>query len=247
MPAGHDLPRRHLPVSVRRWAALGAALHATLAPASLARAADTPPPDERPDATRAVFVHLDSSEPVDLQRETGLRYEPFSTVCTSPCDTLVPADGKYRVSSDSIRPSRAFSFATDARRDDVRVRPASRGAFTAGILLLSTGAAAAGLGTLWLLAQGLGDSDGSQDDGGGRPIALGVVLGGLAAVVGGTVLTALNAKTKVSHTPGPGTTTPPVKPSEDSERTVLLRTRSGDAVEKALPAATEVPVLAIRF
>jgi hypothetical protein len=234
-------------VTLGRKVAFIIALHESVAPAALAHAADSPPPDEGRDATRAVFVHLDSPDPVDLQRETGLRYEPFSTVCTSPCDTLVPADGKYRISSDSARPSHFFTFSAGAQRDDIRVRPASRGGFTGGIVLLSTGAAAFGLGAFWLLAQGLGESNGSQDGGDGRPIALGVLLGGLAALATGTVLTALNAKTKVSHMEGRWTAPPPVKPSEDSERTVRLRVRHDDAMEKALPAAAAIPLVAVRF
>ncbi len=230
-----------------RWAAVVAAVHATLAgPIALAGGIDSPAPDERRGATHTVFVHLDSPEPVDLQRGTGQRYDPFATVCASPCDTLVPGDGIYRISSDSVRSSHDFSFPIDAQREDVRVNPASRGGFTAGILLLSGGVASIAIGGLWLIGQGLGDGAGAQDDGqGARPIFLGLVLGGLAAVVGGTVLAVLNAKTTVSRTET--STPPPVQPMENPARTVLLPTRSGADMDKALPATTAIQVLAIGF
>ncbi len=231
--------------SLTRCAALFAALHVTLV-ASAARADGTDSPDPTSTATRAVYVHVDSPEPVDLQRETGERYQPFETVCTSPCDTLVPADGRYRISSDSVRASRPFAFPLEAKREDMQVRPASRGGFTGGILLLSTGGAAFGLGVLWLFAQGLADSPDPQDNAQAwHAVSIGLVLGGLAAITGGIIFTARNAKTKVSSVEA--TVPPPVKPDESRDHIVVLPSRSATAMEKALPPVTAIPVFAIRF
>jgi hypothetical protein len=231
--------------SVTRYAALFAALHVTLV-APTARADDADSHDPTSIATRAVYVHIDSPQQVDLQRETGQRYRPFETICTSPCDTLVPADGRYRVSSESVRASRPFAFPLEAQREDMRVRPGSRSGFTAGIILLSTGGAAFGLGVLWLFAQGSGDSPDPQDNvQAWHDVAIGLVLGGIAAITGGIVLTALNARTKVSSIET--ATPPPVKPDESHERTVMLPVRSATAMENTLPPATAIPVFAIRF
>ncbi len=112
-------------------------------------------PDTRlpPDPTRPpVLVHIRSPGPVDLQRETGDRREPFAAICTSPCDTLVPAGGRYRISGYLVRSSRPFTFPVDVTEDTLDVRPASSTGFMGGILLVSLGVIAVQVGFLLLFA-----------------------------------------------------------------------------------------------
>jgi hypothetical protein len=55
---------------------------------SFALAQSSPAPLQVPSR---VLVHIESPEPVDLERGTGDFSDPFYVVCTSPCDTWVPA------------------------------------------------------------------------------------------------------------------------------------------------------------
>jgi hypothetical protein len=191
-----------------------------------------------------VYVHVESPEPVDLQRATGDRHVPFETVCTSPCDTQVPTDGRYRISGDAVRSTRTFTFASGVQREDMVVKPASSTGFSAGIALVSAGGISITIGMFSLLVAGLADGP-SQGDG-GHPVAVGLMLGGLLAVAGGIVFIVGNARTTVSHTV---TTAPPApaKPPENPERIILLPTRSGIALEKALPVPMSVPIFAFDF
>ncbi len=68
----------------------------------------------------SVFVHVDSPDPVELQGESGEKRNPFYTICVSPCDTVVPAVGQYRVSGDATRPSRRFVLPEGADHDTIK-------------------------------------------------------------------------------------------------------------------------------
>jgi hypothetical protein len=190
-----------------------AALNATLFLHSRAAHAGDPTdrrprsPFEHPDprlpadpADRAILVHVHSPDPVVLERETGNRYEPFASICTSPCDTLVPASGRYRITGDSIRSSRPFTFPTDAAEDTLDVNPTSPLGFAGGIALVSLGGAALQIGLLWALAASYADFDSGTPD---RAPAVGLLIGGVVCLVTGGVLWASNGKTRVSQTRGP--------------------------------------------
>jgi hypothetical protein len=162
----------------------------------------------------SVFVHVDSPDPLDLQGESGEKRNPFYTICVSPCDTIVPAVGQYRVSGDAIRPSRQFVLPQGADHDTIVVRPASSLAFGAGIVLSAVGLAAAALGTLGFLLSGFDDSPDGSNNQAGRNAAIGLMVGGWAAAGGGVALIVLNASTKVSQTGNPpaGISDPPPRP-----------------------------------
>ena len=154
----------------------------------------------------SVFVHVDTPEPVELQGETDEKRRPFSTICVSPCDTVVPAVGQYRISGDGIRPSRRFVLPEGAIHDTMVVSPKSSLAFGAGIVLTVVGAAALGLGALGLIFSRFDDSPDGSNDQTGRNVAIGLMLGGGAVAGGGAALIVLNASTKVFQTsdrPGP--------------------------------------------
>jgi hypothetical protein len=162
----------------------------------------------------SVFVHVDSPDPVELQGETGEKRSPFYTICESPCDTVVHAAGRYRVSGDGTRASRSFVLPEGADHDTIVVRPASSLAFGAGIVLTVVGAAAAALGALGLVYSAFAENPDGSTNQAGRNAAIGIMVGGVAGVGGGVALIVLNASTKVSqtgHRPA-GIADPPPRP-----------------------------------
>jgi hypothetical protein len=113
-----------------------------------------PPPVQAPDAKplrapHSVFVHIDSSRPVDLGRKGNADDDTFQSVCTSPCDTYVPEVGDYRIiaptedgpafASTEVRPSRQFAFRADHPRETLQVTVASQSGFRGGALILAVG------------------------------------------------------------------------------------------------------------
>jgi hypothetical protein len=147
-----------------------------------------------------VLVHVESPKPVDLERETGDRRDPFYVACTSPCDEWVPTTGTYRIGGGGTRASRRFELLASARRDTVVVSPASSTAFGVGIAAIVVGAAALGIGSLGLLSASLSDDPNGSSGNGPRDLALGVIAGGLVAEAGGIVLLVLNASSRVHQT-----------------------------------------------
>jgi hypothetical protein len=151
----------------------------------------------------AVLVHVDAPEAVDLQRRTGEKYPPFEIVCTSPCDTLVPAEGDYRVTNDTIRTSRRFRLPDGAGRTTIRVEPSSSIAFAGGIMLASLGVVAVGTGLLLAIAGGAGGTPANgtaTNDSWRVPVAYTLGVGGAVAVFGGLVLLISNRRTSVTLT-----------------------------------------------
>ncbi len=137
-------------------------------------------------------MHVESPEPVNLERETGDRSDPFYVACTSPCDEWVPTTGRYRIAGDGTRASRGFELLASARRETVVVSPASSAAFGVGIAAIVVGAVALGIGSLGLLSAYLSDDPNGPSGNGPRNLALGVIAGGLVAEGGGIVLVVLN-------------------------------------------------------
>src|SRR5579864_5553242 len=153
---------------MRRLSALATILCLCLVRPALALAQEAPQTDAAPaPLRRAVFVHVDSPRPVNLQlRASDKRRRPFYSICTSPCDTYVPADGAYRIGGDGatdegsdgnlrsfdVQPSRLFSLPSGAVREVITVEPSSQLAFVAGIALTVIGGVAIGLAGLAALA-----------------------------------------------------------------------------------------------
>jgi hypothetical protein len=145
-----------------------------------------------------VLVHIESPQPVDLERETGDRHDPFEVACTSPCDAWVPAIDNYRIAGSGTRASRPFELLADGGHETVVVSPASSTAFGFGVAAMVVGAAALALGGLALLANIW--SDDPTGGNGPRDLAFGVVVGGLAVEGGGIALVVLNASSRVDQT-----------------------------------------------
>jgi hypothetical protein len=180
-----------------RRTALVVALLIGVGSPGIARAQSTAPPSLVPGS---VLLHIESPEPVDLERETGDRRDPFYVACTSPCDEWVPATGKYRIAGAGTRASRPFELLAKAGRETVVVSPASSAAFGIGIAAIAVGGVAAAIGGLGLLSASFGDDPNGSGGSGPIDLALGVIAGGLLAEACGIVLVVSNAGSRVNQT-----------------------------------------------
>jgi len=148
-----------------------------------------------------VLVHIESPEPVDLERGTGDFSDPFYVICTSPCDTWVPATDGYRIAGGGTRASRRFELLANAGSETLAVSPSSSTAFGIGIAAIVLGAVAASIGALGWLSDGfVDDPNGSSGNVVPLDLALGLVAGGLVAEAGGIVLVVLNPGSRVHQT-----------------------------------------------
>lgn len=136
-----------------------------------------------------VLVHIQSPEPVDLERGTGDFSDPFYVICTSPCDAWVPATDSYRIVGSGTRASRRFELLGSAERETLVVSPSSASAFGIGIAAIVLGAVTASIGTLAWLSDSFGDGP-----------KLGLFAGGLLAEAGGIALVVLNPSSRVAQT-----------------------------------------------
>lgn len=213
--------QRRVGASLLGVSLLGALLFAP----RFALAQSSPPPSDEswPPILRvspvpgSVLVHIESPQPVDLERETGDRSDPFDVICMSPCDTWVPVtsgyrlagDGTwvpvtsgYRIAGDGTRASRRFELLANAGgRQTLVVSPASSSAFGLGIVLIVVGGVALGIAGLALLGAALpSDSPNSSNNSGAVDLVLGLLAGGLGAEGGGITLVVLNHHSGVQQT-----------------------------------------------
>jgi hypothetical protein len=221
-----------------RRTALVVALLIGVGSPGIARAQSAPAPSQVPGS---VLVHIESPEPVDLERETGDRRDPFYVACMSPCDEWVPATGKYRIAGSGTRASRRFELLAKGGRETVVVSPASSAAFGIGIAAMVVGAVAAGIGALALLSASFADDPNGPSGSGPPYLALGVTAGGLVAEAGGIVLIVLNAASRVDQTTALG-------PSANSSSGLF----PSDATHRgapilAYPPAASWPLLRLAF
>jgi hypothetical protein len=127
---------RHWRTTRLRRLALASSVAFALASAGVAGAQPRDWTDARRDTT--VVVHIDSAEPVDLEREdvTG----DWSVVCTSPCDRRVPEHPLYRIAALGVRDSDEFWLqGHGSRRVELAVRPTPSAWLAVGYVLASVG------------------------------------------------------------------------------------------------------------
>jgi hypothetical protein len=206
-------------------------------------------------AHRSVWVHIDSPEPVDLGYRAS-EHDEFAPLCTSPCDTAVPLAGTYRIlpvttgdvwgpqfHTGSLRPSDDFSLHGDTPKRIIAVHPATHAAFAGGVALLIGGGAAFGLGFLWLLAAGLGDSPDPPTTDTAWPVVI-AITGGVA-LVGGLALVIRNHRSGVKVTGNPET---PANAPRFFGAASPTRTESPTRANAALaPAVTTFPLFRFAF
>jgi hypothetical protein len=171
--------------------------------------APSPPvPVERPALMPSeVWVHFEAPEGVVLQQDRTSR-DDWQTVCSAPCDTLLPMAFYYRAAGGGIKASDDFALkGSPGARETVVVDGASRTASVLGVLVLVAGGIADFVGLAMTVASTV-DGEGWRVAAPGL-VALGV---GTVAIVGGYVLahkaTRVDQKLGGSPTgqllPGPG-------------------------------------------
>ncbi len=222
------------------------------------------PPTAPPAPSRGVFVHVESPSAVDLQRKRAVREgeeedEPFDTICTSPCDTYVPPEGRYRIghdpnsqpggASNGIRASSEFSLPRGLDHNTLSVEPATRGGLAGGIVLTSLGGVALDVALIWAWANGFASlNDGGTADMTGPAVAL---LGGIGLITGGVTLIVRNVHSRVSLAQsGSALANPPGQARIEAPwlHPDFGSAMSRDGLERALPRrGLGVPLVQIAF
>jgi hypothetical protein len=170
------------------------------------------PPAPPPPPSAIVPVHVDGPDGAELQQDAGK--DDWKTVCQVPCDKQLPTGGHYRIMGEGIRASGDFTLHADAgQRETITVSGGSKNLHTLGIVGIVVGSTLTGLGLLTVLVgYGIqssynldrsltaGNTTTNTNDGSGT-LAVGwaMTLVGLAAGIGGLVLTLNNSKTSVSQ------------------------------------------------
>jgi hypothetical protein len=181
-----------------RWASLLAAAGASLAVSGVARAQQPPAP---------VWVHVDGSSSVAIQRETPLGWR---TVCAGTCDAMLPAGASYRVDGATLFPSAPFTLRGEAGQSEtLQIHGASEPLFVFGILGVVGSGLVLGLtwpvGAYWglcVVGTGLSGGGGSGTGGCVLPGEQGLLTAFLvsgAVALASTVLVATNYKTTVEQ------------------------------------------------
>jgi hypothetical protein len=193
-----------------------------------------------PQPSRAVFVHIDSPQPVSLQHKPpNVDDDFFSNVCTSPCDAYMDPAGECRVVPPSgVRASESFSVSKDLPRETIAVRPASQGFFKAGIAVSVLGGATMGFASVWGITDLVSTLEGHVQDQ-NQPDET-WLIGAAVAVIGvGMILS--NARTGVSHDTGA---------NGDEAGSPRLREgawREASSQERAIPRPVGLQLLRVAF
>ncbi|HLK41501.1 MAG TPA: hypothetical protein VKU41_32350 [Polyangiaceae bacterium] len=191
---------------------------------------------ERP--SQQVFVHMDAPPEARIQQDkTG--DDDWATVCQTPCDKQLPMEFWYRVVGEGIRPSGEFALrGTPGGRETVRVDPASKAAFTVGVIFLPIGLTAAYFSLAAFELAGL--QAGFSGDGSNAVTVAWLLLGGGALVATiGLVMVRSNSKSGVTQwglVPRTASASPPLWARAPSWK-------EASPESKSLPAAFGVPIL----
>lgn len=152
-----------------------------------------------PVAPRTVFVHVASDRPVRLEQQGEGRKE-WALVCASPCDGLVPMDGKYQVAGDGVRDSGDFVLtATPGNRIVIEVDTGSKAGFVGGIIIVSAAPVVALVGLVFLAVGSVPDLRSSKSSSSSN-VGIGLTFGGIAGTAAGIILIVTNARTKATQT-----------------------------------------------
>jgi hypothetical protein len=202
----------------------------------------------RPDRS-TTWVHLNGPDVASLQRydaDAG----GWRTVCTPPCDSLLPSGLQYRVTGPGLRSSAPFSLHGEyGAYDSVTVHSASRSNFLTGMVAIITGGSALLLTGLVIVGE---DTLGGK--GAGRGVGSTVLdvaaLGGLASLAIGLGLVIANGRTDVAqsvpdpNSPGPTPGTYAADPEPRSLSALWLGEKKEDVAQ---PRSFAIPVLGGRF
>jgi hypothetical protein len=163
------------------------------------------PAEPAPATSGMVTLHIESPEPVSLEKRNGAAWEH---VCNSPCDGQVSVADEYRVTGENLNDSAAFLLdGSKGEKITLNVSPGSKKKYTTGIVLLGAGGALA-LGGVITIAAGASNAavpgaDGTTTtDKNFNIMTVGTVLivAGVATGIGGGSLMVDNGRT---HVEGP--------------------------------------------
>lgn len=183
-----------------RWDAIARMERKELPPAQ----EQVPPPIAVSAGVEKVFVHIDASRTVDLERYEGGGAQPgnWVRVCSSPCDREVAAGPEYRIAGEGIRGSHVFAL--EGARVTLTADVATKAKFKTGIVLEIVGVSSllAG-GTLIAAGQPTGELGvrryREDDSTTMRDVGLVTMGVGLLAAVPGLVLVLENTSTRVDQ------------------------------------------------
>jgi hypothetical protein len=211
-----------------------------------------PPPAAPAAQDEKVYVHIEGSDDAQLQRDTGDRRH-WDNVCSAPCDQFVSARYTYRIGGPGIRNSGPFGLtAPDGSRETLTVDEASKPSFVLGIVGVSLGSVVMSVGLVVVLLNAAVDATDSAfnstpDNGNGEAIGWTVAGVGLAALVGGIVLIATNARSGVQQAPAGGSAARPAPLASGTLPPWRFPTHEARADENLVPRATSVPIFSARF
>jgi hypothetical protein len=143
-----------------------------------------------------IQVDVRADEPgVRLDRVQG---QGISTaVCVAPCSKLVPRNNLYVIDGEGIRTTSQFLLPDDRNQVTLNVKAGSSARHGGGAVLLVAGLVIGYVGLMGLAATESGT--GSQSDQ-GATIGGGLLIGGLAAAIGGLYLVMTSSTTVTSST-----------------------------------------------
>jgi hypothetical protein len=156
---------------------------------------------EQGETAHGVWVHIDGPRDAELQEDSD-GDGTWTTVCSGPCDRLLPAGKEYRIDGESMRSSTPFGLAGQPSEHlTLKVDAASSGLFTGGVVLVPVGLLTALVGGLDIFVGQLNASGGSEVY--KRPnqnlTAGAVTIGVGAALVGLGIAIVTSATTRVSQ------------------------------------------------
>jgi hypothetical protein len=198
-----------------------------------------------PPPTGSAYVHIESDQPVVLERRDGGR--TWSLACSSPCDAELPIGSTYRIGGTGVRNSAPFHL--NARPGDrliLDVNTASKGAFVGGIVVAGAGVLVLLVGAMVLFTVATVDTADNAEgianpssDGSANTIGWVMVAGGAAAVVVGVLVLTSNTHSKVDQTPASQ------RPRNDAW--LRVPTWHDDKTNAALPRINAVPLFERSF
>jgi hypothetical protein len=211
----------------------------------------TRPPDDASDLhgpgrsdRSTTWVHLNGSDVAELQRYDG-DAGGWRTVCTPPCNSLLPSGLQYRVTGPGLRPSAPFSLHGEyGAYDSVTVHGASRSGFVTGMAAIIAGGSALLLTGLVIVGEDT-IGRGGTGRGAGSTVLDVAAVGGLASLAIGLGLVIANGSTNVAQSvPDPNGPTPGTYATGSERRSPWLGEKKEDVAQ---PRSVAIPLLGGRF
>jgi len=145
-----------------------------------------------------IQIDIKADEPgVRLDRVQGAGLS--TPVCVAPCSRLVPRNNLYVIDGEGIRSTSQFLLPDDRNQVTLDVKAGSSARHGGGAALLVAGLVVGYVGLVGLAASAGTGNSGSQSDR-AATIGGGLLIGGVAAAIGGLYLVMTSSTTVVSST-----------------------------------------------